>query len=69
MDIWHCDAGGVYSGYEGNTQPGGGTPPTGPPPGSGDMHQEPVNDLTFLRGVQLADGHGAAEFATVCTST
>lgn len=77
VDIWHCDAGGVYSGYEGNTLPGGGTPPTGaptgaptgtptgPPPGGGDMHQEPVNDLTFLRGVQLADGHGDAEFATV----
>ncbi|WP_222870078.1 intradiol ring-cleavage dioxygenase [Actinomadura decatromicini] len=70
VDIWHCDAGGVYSGYDGNTLPGGGTPPTGaptgpPPGGGGGMHQEPVNDLTFLRGVQLANGNGDAEFATV----
>ncbi|GAA2162974.1 intradiol ring-cleavage dioxygenase [Actinomadura napierensis] len=82
VDIWHCDAGGVYSGYEGNTLPGGGTPPTGtpptgaptgaptgtptgPPPGGGGGHAEPVNDLTFLRGVQLANGHGVAELRTI----
>ncbi|MEU8310582.1 intradiol ring-cleavage dioxygenase [Actinomadura sp. NPDC048955] len=75
VDIWHCDAGGVYSGYEGNTLPGGpppsGTPtapptgtPTGPPPGGGG-HAEPDNDLTFLRGVQLTNGHGTAEIRTI----
>ncbi|WP_433477734.1 intradiol ring-cleavage dioxygenase [Spirillospora sp. CA-142024] len=79
VDIWHCDAGGVYSGYEGNTLPGGppsgtptdaptGTPtgtPTGPPPGGGGGHADPVNDLTFLRGVQLSNGHGIAELRTI----
>ncbi|MFA1549585.1 intradiol ring-cleavage dioxygenase [Actinomadura chokoriensis] len=76
VDIWHCDAGGVYSGYEGNTLPGGppsGMPtdmptgmPTGMPPGGGGGgHAEPVNDLTFLRGVQLTNGHGTAELRTI----
>ncbi|MFD9046042.1 intradiol ring-cleavage dioxygenase [Streptomyces zaomyceticus] len=38
VDIWHCDALGIYSGYEslstggGGGAPGGGTPPTGTPP-------------------------------------
>ncbi|MFJ4617701.1 intradiol ring-cleavage dioxygenase [Streptomyces sp. NPDC088812] len=33
VDIWHCDAVGVYSGYEGQGNGGGGGPaPTGEPP-------------------------------------
>ncbi|MGW7378987.1 intradiol ring-cleavage dioxygenase [Streptomyces sp. NPDC054794] len=44
VDIWHCDAVGVYSGYVA----GGSTP-----------------DTTFLRGVQLTDSTGVAEFTTV----
>ncbi|MEU6772417.1 intradiol ring-cleavage dioxygenase [Streptomyces sp. NPDC046759] len=44
VDIWHCDALGVYSGYVA----GGSTP-----------------DTTFLRGVQLTDSAGVAEFTTV----
>jgi protocatechuate 3,4-dioxygenase beta subunit len=33
VEIWHCDAGGVYSGFEsGSTGGGGGAPPSGPPP-------------------------------------
>ncbi|MEU0431935.1 intradiol ring-cleavage dioxygenase [Streptomyces sp. NPDC006290] len=44
VDIWHCDALGVYSGYAA----GGSTP-----------------DTTFLRGVQLTDSAGVAEFTTV----
>ncbi|MFD7812364.1 intradiol ring-cleavage dioxygenase [Streptomyces sp. NPDC059785] len=31
VDIWHCSALGVYSGYEGMGSGGGGTPPTGAP--------------------------------------
>ncbi|MFF2728245.1 intradiol ring-cleavage dioxygenase [Streptomyces sp. NPDC058008] len=33
VDIWHCDALGIYSGYESMSQggPGGGTPPSGAP--------------------------------------
>ncbi|WP_079161156.1 intradiol ring-cleavage dioxygenase [Streptomyces fodineus] len=44
VDIWHCDALGVYSGYVA----GGSTP-----------------DTTFLRGVQLTDSAGVAEFTTI----
>ncbi|MFK4099441.1 intradiol ring-cleavage dioxygenase [Streptomyces sp. NPDC019531] len=32
VDIWHCDAVGVYSGYEAQGNGGGGPAPTGPPP-------------------------------------
>jgi protocatechuate 3,4-dioxygenase beta subunit len=32
VDIWHCNATGVYSGYEGMGSGGGGGGPTGPPP-------------------------------------
>ncbi|MGH3056667.1 MAG: intradiol ring-cleavage dioxygenase [Gaiellaceae bacterium] len=40
VDVWHCDAGGAYSGVSGD-------------------------DGTFLRGIQLTDGEGVAEFATI----
>jgi protocatechuate 3,4-dioxygenase beta subunit len=43
VDVWHCDALGVYSG--------------GPTEGSA--------GTTFLRGIQLTDANGRAEFATV----
>lgn len=41
VDVWHCDAGGVYSGFEA---------------GAGE---------TFLRGTQVTDRAGVAEFATI----
>jgi protocatechuate 3,4-dioxygenase beta subunit len=43
VDIWHCDALGVYSGE--------------PSVGS--------EGETYLRGIQLTDGNGLAEFATI----
>lgn len=43
VDIWHCDALGVYSGE--------------PSEGS--------EGKTYLRGIQLTDGNGQAEFATI----
>jgi protocatechuate 3,4-dioxygenase beta subunit len=43
VDIWHCDALGVYSGE----------------PSEGSAGE------TFLRGIQLTDGSGLAEFATI----
>lgn len=46
VDVWHCDATGVYSGYA--NQPGG------------DLRGE-----TFMRGTQMTDTKGVAEFATV----
>ncbi|MGW5866150.1 intradiol ring-cleavage dioxygenase [Streptomyces sp. NPDC055239] len=79
VDIWHCDALGIYSGYEAMSGGGGGTPPTdaptGPPPsgepgdpggpGGGGGHQEPTDDERYLRGTQLTDKHGYVEFRTV----
>jgi protocatechuate 3,4-dioxygenase beta subunit len=41
VDVWHCDALGVYSGVEGGASE------------------------TYLRGVQLTDKNGLAEFATI----
>jgi protocatechuate 3,4-dioxygenase beta subunit len=43
VDIWHCDALGVYSGE----------------PSEGSQGE------TYLRGIQLTDGTGRAEFATI----
>ncbi|WP_406317275.1 intradiol ring-cleavage dioxygenase [Streptomyces sp. NBC_00118] len=34
VDIWHCDALGIYSGYESLSTGGGGTPPSGAPSGA-----------------------------------
>jgi protocatechuate 3,4-dioxygenase beta subunit len=51
VDVWHCDAGGEYSGFNGNslaaTQAGG------------------TNGRRFLRGVQLTDSEGIATFNTI----
>ena len=40
VDIWHCDAGGAYSGVEGDSG-------------------------TFLRGIQMTDADGVAQFRTI----
>lgn len=47
VDVWHCDAAGVYSGFSGQL---GGLDTTG---------------MAFLRGTQLTDADGAAEFTTI----
>ncbi|MGW7687538.1 intradiol ring-cleavage dioxygenase [Streptomyces asiaticus] len=76
VDIWHCDALGLYSGYESSSSGGGGTPPTGTPPTDaptgaptgappGGGHQDPTDDKRYLRGTQLTDRHGFVEFTTV----
>jgi protocatechuate 3,4-dioxygenase beta subunit len=78
VDIWHCDAVGVYSGYEnqGNGGGGGGPAPTGEPPTGaptgapptgmpGGGHQEPTDDTRYLRGTWRTDRHGHVSFKTV----
>lgn len=47
VDVWHCDAAGVYSGFPGQL-------------GGRDTSGE-----TFLRGTQLSDVNGVAEFETI----
>jgi protocatechuate 3,4-dioxygenase beta subunit len=70
VEIWHCDALGVYSGYTATGSGGGGTPPSsapsGPPPGGGGGgHATPTDDLTYLRGIQISDHSGYVTFASI----
>lgn len=81
VDIWHCDALGLYSGYEdlssgggGGGTPPSGTPtdvpsgtPTGSPPagGGGGGHEEPTDDKRYLRGTWKTDKQGFVTFKTV----
>lgn len=110
VGIWHCDAGGIYSGFSAQSMHTFGPPPRspndsarmagdrpfGPPPGSappdGDFDPDrppgppppggmgnggggfgagrpfrrgPSDKLTYLRGVQLTDADGTAEFGTI----
>ena len=95
LDLWQCDALGVYSGFTANGPNGRGGrgrrgmgPPPGPPPdGAGDgfgpgmppppppgaddwgrMGPPPARSTDasrFLRGVQLTDPQGMAEFTTI----
>jgi protocatechuate 3,4-dioxygenase beta subunit len=49
VDIWHCDARGIYSAF----------------PGQGDGHNIDTSSKTFLRGTQSADASGWTEFKTI----
>ena len=56
VDLWHCDADGVYSGFE-RASLGG---PGGPGPGGGRTDQH-----TYLRGAQVTNADGVVEFTTI----
>jgi protocatechuate 3,4-dioxygenase beta subunit len=49
VDIWHCGADGIYSGFESASTGGSG----------------PTDDDTFLRGVQVTNAKGIVEFLTI----
>jgi protocatechuate 3,4-dioxygenase beta subunit len=49
VDLWHCDASGVYSGYE----------------GQGDDHKSGAKTQTFLRGAQITDADGKVTFRSI----
>jgi protocatechuate 3,4-dioxygenase beta subunit len=51
VDIWHCDAGGIYSGYEAAS--------TGGPSSGG------TDDTRYLRGTQVTGADGVATFDTI----
>ena len=85
LDIWHCDASGVYSAFTsaapdgpgGHGEPGFGPPrgfggppphgrPPGPPPaGMGPRDHGALDKTRFLRGIQITDTDGTAEFITI----
>ena len=52
VDVWHCDAGGLYSGFE-TASRGGGF-------GGGQTDEE-----TYLRGAQVTDADGIVQFRTI----
>ena len=54
VEIWHADAGGVYSGYSAGAAPSG-----------GGGHATPNNSKRFLRGHQKTDASGRAHFDTI----
>jgi protocatechuate 3,4-dioxygenase beta subunit len=54
VDIWHCDAGGIYSGFVSAS--------TGGAPGGGGG---PTDKRTFLRGIQPTNAQGIATFQTI----
>jgi protocatechuate 3,4-dioxygenase beta subunit len=75
VDVWHCDALGIYSGYTKQSMMAG---PGGPPPGFDPQHSrppgrppdgfgqmKPTDAKTFLRGVQITDADGAVAFRTI----
>lgn len=54
VDIWHCDAGGIYAGFISAS--------TGGPPGG---NAGPTDKSTFLRGIQRTNAQGLATFQTI----
>jgi protocatechuate 3,4-dioxygenase beta subunit len=54
-DVWHADADGFYSGYDGQL-------------GTGDTPATPRPGRTFLRGTQYTDASGAVFFRTIYPS-
>ena len=81
VDIWHCDAAGIYVGFgsastgsNSGPPPGGqgGPPPggnSGPPPGGqggpGGAGAGPTDKRTFLRSIQVTDARGQVAFDTI----
>jgi protocatechuate 3,4-dioxygenase beta subunit len=60
VDIWHCDATGIYSGFEAASTGGGGGGGPGAGSGSG-----PTDSEKYLRGAQVTNADGIVEFVTV----
>jgi len=52
VDIWHCDASGLYSGFESVSR-------------RGEIGGPRTDEETYLRGAQVTNGDGVVEFLTV----
>jgi protocatechuate 3,4-dioxygenase beta subunit len=61
VDIWHCDALGLYSGFEEASTGGGGPGPGGPGGGGSGA----VDETRYLRGTQVTNAEGIVEFTTI----
>jgi protocatechuate 3,4-dioxygenase beta subunit len=60
FEIWHCDAGGLYSGFEQASRGSGGGPGRGSRGGSSSTDQ-----TRYLRGAQVTDAEGIATITTI----
>jgi protocatechuate 3,4-dioxygenase beta subunit len=68
VEIWHCDAGGLYSGAEAQSTGGQGGPggaPGGGPQGGGSSDLTPTDDKRYLRGAQVTNADGIVQFTTI----
>ena len=63
VDLWQCDAQGVYSGFA-SAKPGQGGSPGGADE-YGDKESAATTAERFLRGTQMTDGSGVVQFSTV----
>jgi protocatechuate 3,4-dioxygenase beta subunit len=63
VDLWQCDAGGVYSGFAG-ARPGQGGSPAGRDE-YGDPQSRATTQETFLRGTQVTGPDGVVQFQTI----
>lgn len=54
VDVWHCDAAGLYSGFESASRGAGGGPGSGP-----------TDEKTYLRGAQVTGPAGVVQFKTI----
>jgi len=63
VDLWQCDALGVYSGFAGASPGEGGDP--GGTDGYGDPQSAPTEATAFLRGTQVTGPDGVVTFTTV----
>lgn len=64
VEVWHCDAGGRYSGFETRTASQSGGTSDGSY-SAGDPEAAPADDGTYLRGAQVADSNGIVQFTTI----
>jgi len=53
VDVWHCDALGIYSGFEAASN------------GGGAVSSSRADDKTYLRGAQATNSDGIVEFKTI----
>ena len=60
VDLWHADAGGAYSGFDGG---GGGAGAAGDGPGGEGGQAQ--SETRYLRGAQVTNADGIAEFVTI----
>jgi protocatechuate 3,4-dioxygenase beta subunit len=63
VDLWQCDAQGIYSGFA-SAAPGQGGHPGGADE-YGDKESAATTAERFLRGTQVTDANGVVQFATV----